>query len=372
MLGILPLLLNFSMAATLKVAVFDNGFQGADSAIGKTLPAATQVIRGKVEQKNPSPHGTKMAEVLVAQLKIISPNSQVELFLYEVNGFTNFKDAITSVIANKIPLVLHAIVRDYGSNGDGGGIFNAEVNRATGAGIIWINAAGNFAKTVKNAPIQEADNQGWVLLDGVLNVLRVSCKPPYGRTSCPLRLALSWTDTYSDDGTEKDLDLFLWKMGTQNPIASSELRQVKGPRKSEKESNYPRELIQMEVPPGVYYSGVRRIRGPFGAKDQLRIATDADFVELDYNDGNESLMSPADNPNVITVGASDSDRSSRSFKMQKPEIELKSRIQMGTNIAMGSSIASARAAGIAAAVLAENPKSNRLQVLKVLSEFTGR
>src|SRR5690606_13228830 len=135
------------------------------------------------------------------------------VYLYKSDGYSNFSWAIEDAIKNGVDVILHSMVIEYGSNYDGHGFYNALVNRATEAGIVWINSAGNFGLTTDNANVV-LGVKNWVQFDGLKgNALPVECKLPKKskEKECNIRIVLSWDDFKNKPyiGTKKDLDLFL-------------------------------------------------------------------------------------------------------------------------------------------------------------------
>lgn len=365
-LSLLVMAASIAAEAQIKIAVFDHDFSGYKEAIGKTLPAQTVFHPGELQstkKKTFPAHGLKMAEIVAEDLM---PRLNFTLHLYEVGGYSNFKAAIDSAIAENVDIILHPLVREYGSNFDGKGFFNAEVNRATGAGIIWINAAGNFGKTtytgmpskVRTGSGEDRDIQ-WVRLPGEQDSLQIECAPPKGVYTCDTRIVLSWTDHKNDPniGTTKDLDMYLADDTMKNMnrfIESSELKQTDVfDKDDDKLTKYPREIIETELSPGKYTLRIKNASKNFSKDDRFRVASDSPYIIFENFDANESILNPADNPDVITVGANDSDRSSRSVSLQKPEVSLPSKMNINGRDAYGSSIAAARATARAAVLLVD-------------------
>ena len=311
---------------TVKIAILDNGFHDFRKALGKTIPASTAYHAGSipVDPKDEEIHGTIMAQT-VAGLLAQTPNVKYELHLYSTFGFTNLQEAVKNVIAQNFDVVLYSQVWEYGGNGDGKGFINSLISQATRAGIIWVNASGNFADSTFRSAVQPGEDD-WAQLPGPNNSVQLRCLAnPAGK--CPVRIVLSWNDFKDDvnEGTNKDLDLVL-SDDTLNIIQTSGLKQMpKIPEGTIGASLYPREIIQAEVPVGVYLIRVKVRSHNFDPKiDELRITTSGDFTQMIGATRGETLLSPADNATVITVGASDFDKSSFSRSSHKPELSLPS------------------------------------------------
>jgi hypothetical protein len=355
---------------TVKIAVLDNGFRDYKKQIGKTLPTSTKFHAGPVpiDPASEESHGLYMAQ-LVAGLLSASPNVNYELHLFSAFGYSNFEAAVKKVINERFDVVLYAQVWEYGGNGDGRGFINSLVNKATSSGVLWVNASGNFGNSTFKAPV-EIGEDAWVKLPGPNQSVRIRCeKTRAGK--CPLRIVLSWND-FSDDvnvGSDKDLDLILTD-DTLKIVSSSALQQMKKvPDGFPGGSLYPREIIQTEVDPGLYLVRVKARSSNFDSRrDALRITVSGDHVNLVDATLSETLLPPADNSNVISIGASDSDKTASSNHMRKPELSAPSLISLTNGDQFkGTSNSAAIAAAAVAVLKAVQPNIDRGQVIKLLS-----
>jgi len=364
----------------IKVAVFDNQFFGHEAEIGKALPENTKYHAGAespADRRNEDdPHGTMMARIIAQILKSSGAQTDYELHLFKTFGHTKFAAAVEYVVKEQFDLVLHAQVWEDSGNGDGKGYINTEVNKATAAGIVWINASGNYGKQTRWNKVEGKADGGaeWVVFqdkkgksqDGVT----ITCTPPKGDSYCKLRLILAWLD-FKDDihtGTDKDLDLFLYdSMGkeiakdTRNQVLTKDLN-------NDNSSILPRERVEHDIPKGTFKARVKIISRNFSASnDQLRITVAGRGASLVDPSEGETVFAPADNPKVITVGASDDTNSSWSVKHGKPDVKLKSVIKLKDRSYMySSSIASAFAAGVSALHLGIDTDRAREDVLTKL------
>lgn len=354
----------------LKIAVFDNGFRYAEEEIGNSLPAQTQIHRGpvKVEGEEES-HGFYMARILWSLLSLGGKDERYapsELHLYQTFGYSNFKFAVEDAIARGVDIILYSQTWEYGGNFDGKGFINGLVNQATDAGILWVNNAGNFGNVTFNAPVKNGADD-WLQLPGRNSSVEVRCEAN-PNDKCQLRAVLSW-NSFSDDveeGTDKDLDLVL----TDDALAviqSSALTQKmdgEGPGTSK----YPREIVTAELKPGLYLLRVKNRSKNFTSRDKLRITAGGDFLTMKHADKEESLLPPADNASVITVGALDSERSSLSRRLSKPEIYTNSLVSLSKdNNFKGTSNSAAMVAAGAAILLSLDSDLTRASLLKKAS-----
>ncbi|MGZ3743049.1 MAG: S8 family serine peptidase [Pseudobdellovibrionaceae bacterium] len=357
----------------LKVAIFDKGFEGFQAEIGKSLPSNTVYIPGPVTAPDDlkTEHGLRMAQIFTALAthNLQQPQVIQEFYLYNVFGFSNFKAAIDDAIRRGVDIVSYSEVWEYGGNYDGGGFINAQVSRATAAGILWINAAGNFALTTYNSSITTG-SEDWVQLPDPNSALTLHCEQnPQGK--CSIKAVLSWND-FKDDvepGTDKDLDLALTD-DMLNIVQTSALHQSTDANESRPGySKYPREILTAELKPGTYYFRIKNRSKNFSDKDRLRLTVDGENIQLPHHSAEESLLNPGDNPAAITVGAFDSDRSSVSLSLHKPDIMTSSSMVLadGTEF-RGSSNATAIVAAGAALVRAQNRATSKEQILQLISQ----
>ncbi len=350
-----------SNSRPVKIAIFDKGFSGYEKEIGASLPENTFYIAGPVSSPDDlkTEHGLRMAQIVTALVtnNMKEPETIQELYLYNVFGYSNFKAAIDDAIARKIEVISYSEVWEYGGNNDGKGFINAQVSRATAAGILWVNAAGNFALTTYNAEITTLA-EDWVKLPDQNNALELRCeKNDSGK--CNVKVVLSWNDFKNDiePGTDKDLDLALTD-DLLSVVQSSALRQSNDPKETRPGySKYPREIVTAELKTGTYFIRVKNRSKNFGSKDYLRITVDGDSIKVPSHSRGESVLNPGDNASVISVGASDSDRSSFSSKTNKPDIVAPSSMILDNGDEFrGSSNATAIVAAGVTLVLSANSK----------------
>ncbi|MES2963301.1 MAG: protease [Bdellovibrionota bacterium] len=361
-------------ARTVRIAILDNGFRGYQAEVGKSLPASTKFHAGPVavDPQGEESHGLFMAQI-VAGLLGKNPQLPYELHLYSAFGYSNLEQAVQAIANEKFDVVLYSQVWEYGGNGDGRGFINALVSRATGS-TVWVNASGNFGDATFKTAITAMED-AWAKLPGPNNAVRVRCQTN-SRGKCQLRALLTWND-FKDDvaqGTDKDLDLVLTD-DTLKIVRTSGLQQVKSmpTPPTPGTSLYPREIIQAELTPGVYFLRVKVRSSNFTSTDSLKLHATGDFIQqVDANSKTESLLPPADNAAVITVGASDSAKSAVSTSMGKPELVTRSLLTLTSGDAYkGSSNAAAVAAALAAMVKSVKPDLDRAQVLTLLKGDVG-
>ncbi len=361
----------------IKIALFDTGFRGYADALGLSIPLTTKLRKGPiaVDPKTEEAHGLKMAEILSGLLDRTSVD--YELHLFQTTGYSNLEAAVDTAIVEKFDLINYSQVWEYGENDDAKGFVNELVNRAAAKGIIWVNAVGNFGKTTYRTAVERVEDD-WAYLPGPNNSVQVRCKKNDGG-KCLLRLVLSW-NSYSlstETGTDKDLDLVLTD-DTLKVIKTAGLVQKKHvPPGQAGSSLFPREIIEAEVKPGLYYARVKIRSNNFSkAQDTLRLTLSGTFTEMLNRTEGETVFAPADNPAVISVGTTDSDQDSISRRNLRPEVRVASLVKTadGGQFKGSSNSAVATSARIALelAKLSERRSASRESLLQVLSGGRAR
>jgi hypothetical protein len=353
---------------SVKVAIFDNGFRGAAGEIGGSLPGKTFLHAGPTPLSGEEEvHGFYMARIFWSLVSLGGTDKRfapAELHLYNTFGYSNFRFAVEDAIRRRVSIILYSQTWEYGGNFDGKGFINALVNKALDAGILWVNNAGNFGRGTFNATVKNGKDD-WIVLPGRNQSVELRCEQnPTGK--CLFRGVLSWNSFSNnvESGTDKDLDLVLTD-DTLNILQGSSLTQRKTAASTPGVSLYPREIVTAELKPGVYFLRVKNRSLNFSGSDRLRITVSGDFVTMNGFDPGESLLPPADNPRVLTVGAKDSERSSVSVSLGKPELVTNSLVSLSERENFkGSSNSAAMVAAAAAVVYSLDPKATRDSLLK--------
>jgi hypothetical protein len=362
----------------LKVAIFDNGFQGFNDALGTTIPEHTRLRKGPVavDPATEQGHGLKIAEIF----SNLMDRTEVpyELHLFQAFGYSNLQSAIDTAIVEKFDLVLYSQVWEYAGNGDGEGFINQLVSNATARGITWVNASGNFGKSTYRAAVTRTDDD-WARLPGPNQSVQIRCAKNAGNV-CHLRVVLAW-NSFSNDvniGTDKDLDLVLTD-DTLTVVKTAGLAQKKIVKPEDQGASlYPREIVEVDVKPGLYYARVKIRSQNFSKADELRLTSSGDFTQMLNPTLGETLLAPADNPSVITVGAFDAEETGMSRKLLRPDLSAISLIELedGALFKGSSQSAAAYAARIAFEIskhtTPDQPHLDRASVLQLARGGTPR
>lgn len=337
------------------IAIFDNGFSGLEDSKGVRLPPTLTVEKAPGNAVLETSHGTKLTEIIWALCTgsrvYSSARPGPTLRLYNTNGYTNLASAVDAVVASPVDIVLYSQVWEFGGNFDGRGFINNLVNKVTGHGILWVNAAGNYGQTAWQNSIA-FNSQNDVTLPHEGRYLRFSVNSP----QTLIKLTLAWNDFGEDKSykTSQDLDLIL-EDATHKQLALGNLIQDgQDHPNTQGFSAYAREQMTVLLDPGIYYLRITTPRpAAFTSQSRIRVAADGrDVIFIDQTP-EASVMIPADNPSVLTVGASDVDFSSSGTivgsSTHKPDVLAPSILNFdnGMMFAGSSSAAAVAVAGIA-------------------------
>jgi hypothetical protein len=410
-LGLTSEYANVRRVEDLKIAVLDVGFEGVGPD-RPYLPANAVVVedydpefvrgydlgdpdfRKGFEPGNR--HGREMAQIVWAVTG--SRPAGPKFYLLNANGPTMLRRAVCKAIVEHVDIILFSGAFEGGGNGDGRGPINRIVDEALAAGILWINAAGNYGQHVYQGPVR-------VLPDGHLR-LRDKSDIAALRFRNHLdenivTVTLTWND-YRDEedaGTDKDLDLYVedWK---GRVIGSGAKLQVSGDRVTgPDETRNPRERVVLTDLPaspdllsdsGVAYRiRVRAKSGRFTPADQVRVlvmATQENYVApggglprsaVEFLDASRQaeIYPPADHPLVFTVGdaAPSSSIGPTTDGRPKPDTFLEDSSAFFTDgtVSRGSSNAAAYLTGVVAVLKAAEPNL-RASHLLWLARHDGR
>jgi hypothetical protein len=130
------------------------------------------------------------------------------LFLVNQNTDTQFDKAVDCLIAKGVQVINYSINWYYDGPGDGTGRINEIVNKATNAGITFVNSAGNFGDRHWSGNWTDADGDGWLEFSSGSETQQFTVN-----AGERIELALRWADSWQ--AACNDYDLFL-AQGTEN------------------------------------------------------------------------------------------------------------------------------------------------------------
>ena len=351
----------------IKIAILDNGFAGLNHSKGQRLPPGTRTFEAPGNAMANTPHGTKLAEIVYAlatgSAQYSSSIEGPEMLLLNTNGFTNLVHAIDTVIAEKVDIVLYAQVWEYGGNFDGGGFINKEVNRAINSGVLWVNAAGNLGQATWNGPVIPSDF-GTIDLpykmyqDSPNSFLRFTVPQEFTDT----KIVVSWNDFTDDKSYKTPQDLNVELLDSKNQVLDGGYLVQTGLKQSGSQySIHAREIIHASLNTGTYKIRVLAGSKNFDAKSIMRVTVNGLGVRLIEKSLIPTVLIPAENHEVLTIGAVDVDYSG--LTNSKPEARMRSEVRFGAGETYyGTSAATAIATGSLAVLFSSGKKLKKSQV----------
>ncbi|HYI14569.1 MAG TPA: S8 family serine peptidase, partial [Thermomicrobiales bacterium] len=194
--------------AGVKVGVIDGGFTGITRLVGTETPLPVArcislsggVTHNLADCDRTTIHGTAVVETLVD----VAPN--VTLYIANVSTLGQLKETVNWMAAEGVTVINHSIVWLWEGLGDGAVIHPDQslgiVDSAVDAGITWVNAAGNSARSNWFGPYLDSDS------DSVLEFAEgVETNEITVQAGKRVRLSLRWDDAWPFAAT--DLDLLL-------------------------------------------------------------------------------------------------------------------------------------------------------------------
>jgi hypothetical protein len=361
----------FLSARQPSIAILENSFPDINDEIGKTLPEDIELLNPELNRDSEAKHGLYVAQLvyLLTTRGGRCPELAPKIYLIPAMGFKNFNAAIQTAIDLGVDFILNNNVYEYHGFSDGKGFLNNSVNRAIDAGIIWINAAGNFQTKVFQNKVQIQED-GWLTFSTSENVIRITCPQTKHNEDCETKLTLQWNDFRENttDATTQDLDLMLTD-DAGRPVESSSRMQTDDEEllKEDPDFNtrYPYESIRVKLKPGNYFVKIKAQSDNFYDDSEFRLIVNSAFTQLVSRSENAiTVFPPADNPRVITVGANDSELSSKNTfdAIQKPEFRTASALIREEGEYRGSSISASIFAALATLIKMRFPDADQNEI----------
>lgn len=276
--------------ADVKVAIIDLGFANLFSAYtGGDLPGNTVLIdcsgsscvsTGFTSERER--HGTAVAEIV----HDMAPGAL--LYLIKIEDSLDLVDAKNFCIANGIRIINHS-VSWFNINFTSGECYNSNpvctANDAYAHNILWVNAAGNRAKSHYEAMFTDSDGDGWHNVSGNSETISLSAE-----AGDLVGLHLTWN---AWPFTNQDYDLHLFD-SSMNLVAKSDTSQTG--------VQPPAETIQTVAPhTDTYYVTIRK----YSASSDHLLELYSSAHQLSPYVASSSITSPSDAEGVMAVGAID-------------------------------------------------------------------
>ena len=355
----------------IKVGIIDGGFDGFSGLMGTELPQSVQA-RCYPEDSDTTTdevadcewdgdHGTIVAESVMD----ISP----EVALYIANPLTggDLQAAVQWMIGQGVDVINHSVGWTFDGPGDGMSPYSwsplKSVDRAVDSGIVWVNSAGNEARTTWFGSPSDADG------DGAIEFAMDDEKYDFDLYPSALTVQLRWDDSWS--GAVRDLDFYIYDRDDGRKLGKSDRKQ------SGSNGETPFESLSGGGS-GRFYIGV--VNRSSSMPSWIQLTLWGDIVVEHYTD-NGSITNPAEsrNPGMLTVGAAHwsnvSSIESYSSRGPTPDGRLKPDLVAAAcgrttydSEFCGTSQASPHVAGMAALVRQRFPDFTPAQVASYLKE----
>ena len=342
-----------------KVAIIDPGFQGADELLGD-MPATWRYLDFTDEgmYAGDSAHGTACAEIV----HDVAP--EAELWLYKAQDLVDLENAKDRCVVNGVDIISNSGSLPGTGFGDGLGLACDIVNDAAEEGILWVNSAGNYAKSHYSGFWNDSDADGWHNYTEDFELLNFEAEE-----GDEISLTLTWNDWPT---TSENYDLYLYRYPTdqtkdvERVAESTDVQGILG--------GIPVERIEYDAETtGIHGIAVRNL----GARPlMLRVwLGDHDLLEhARYSVPANSIGIPADARGAVSVGAIHhwdwesgqvADYSSRGPTTDgriKPDLVAPSGVSVASyapGLFGGTFAAAPHVAGAAALIKSANPSYSR-------------
>ena len=349
-----------------KVGIIDSGFKGADQ-LGLDMPTRSRLrghdFTGEGLYAGENIHGTECAEVV----HDVAP--EAELYLYKMWDELDLENVKDRAVLDGIDVISHSQGFLTDGFGDGRGFSCNVVNDAADDGILWVTAAGNSGKSHYSGLWSDKDSNDWHSF--APGEERLTFKAEEGSV---IRVNLVWDDWPI---TYQNYDLYLYfrnSSGDWEEVDKSTNIQDSGGDPVERIDDY---TVKES---GIYGIAVRSLDAQ---PKRMRVWSTHDFIN--YSDAKNSITSPADAREAMSVGAVHHDQwnsgilanySSRGPTTDgriKPELVAPTGVSTassGPDGFWGTSAATPHVAGAAALIKSANPSYSRRQLWNALVAAT--
>jgi subtilisin family serine protease len=338
------------------IGVLDQGFGGLLSFQERVGESVTVVVPGASAtdyDANPITHGTNVLEVA----NVVAPDAQFYVCAYL--DFSEFGNCIDWMIRLDVKILVHSVGVPVLPL-DGSGDWAREVDRAAQSGMLWVNAAGNFARGFLRDSFTDRQINTYHEFrgTGVVETLAVS---PINLTEG--RVMLSWGESGRYAANEIDFDLEV--VDSASEVIAVSARQQRG-----NPGERPLEVVQIDMsrPFGI------RIRNIDGRGDLVNFVLFVEFAYFEDSELSGSIISPGDSRNALAVGALQgrfvapySSQGPLTSGQIKPDLTAPGEIIFPDGrVFVGTSAAAPIVAGVSALVWQANPTWDNEDVFRFI------
>ena len=347
-----------------RIAVLDIGFDGYEALLGSELPDSVISHSCREDEDitgDGVSHGTAVAEIVHE----VAP--EANLYFANFDTEVEFANCIDWLVEEGVDVVNMSVGFLASGPGDGTGVINEMVNEATSQGLLWVNSAGNEAETHWLGPWNDPDADDFLNFD-------VDDETNYvdARAGEFVTIILKWDDEF---GTScNDYDLYLLDPTATTIVAGSEDFQDFCTSGIE---SFPVEVFSYQVQEtGRHHVVV----GSFISDGQATFhlySLNHRCPTLQHCVAAGSILEPADNPEVLAVGAVPWNELSRveDFSSRGPTDDGRTKPDLTapdgvSNVTFGSffgtSASAAHASGAAGLIKQWQPEWSREQIRALL------
>ncbi len=343
--------------AGVKIGIIDLGFAGL-SQLQASGDLPTSVITRDFTGTGIETgyhHGTAVAKIV----HDIAPDA--ELILIKIGNEVDLDNAVSYCISQGVDIINHSLGWYNTNFYDGSGTIGDMVRRATSAGILWVQAAGNSALKHWEGMFTDTNSDGWLDTD-------ISFTAQAGKN---ILLYLTW------DGwpqTSDDYDLYLY--GPDGSVVASSTKTQGG-------SQEPTERIYTTAPA----TGTYHVKIQLSSGSPKRLELFSIYQDLTPHIAASSIPAPGNAAEALTVAAIDwhnyatgpaedfSSRGPTNDGRHKPDLSAPDNVTTGVQYYSpfpGTSAAAPHAAGVAALLLSEDPSLTLSELrARLLSQCTA-
>ena len=278
-----------------KVAIIDLGFQGLSEAVnaGELANVVYTYDYTGTGLETGTEHGTAVAEIV----HDMAP--QADLYLFKIGNEVHLQEAVDYCVSDGIHIINHSVGWFNTNFYDGTGVIAETAAYAREQGILWINAAGNYASDGHwQGSFKDLDGDGWLDFGFGKDYLDADIRDEdlriWAQAGEVVLIYLTWDDWPASD---QDYDLYLYD-SSGNLVASSTASQTG--------TQEPSEAIKYSVMTSGYYGiGIKRYSAPQAPVLELFAFKDGAVAALnmEYHQPQSSLPAPANAAKALTVGA---------------------------------------------------------------------
>ncbi len=275
--------------AGVRLGIIDLGFADYEQNLGVELPNHVTVksftgdITGGGEV-----HGTACAEVAHS----VAPDA--DLYLANIGSISDLQNATQWMIDQGVEVISHSVGWFYGA-GDGTGPIEDIVAQARQAGVVWVNAAGNFGLSHWGGTWVGTEGNAYASIPPYTDGIHL----PTLAAGYELTLVLLW-DSWQAPNYSQDLDFEIELYDGNGTLIGTSDTEMGGDPYAFRELD----VVAQSQLAGLTVKIFRKYGDPTNHVLQF---FRADQGELDPQDQmkNRSLAAPADSPLALAVGAYD-------------------------------------------------------------------